>query len=235
MQITCSDLAVGYNAVALQSDINFTIASGAYVCIVGENGVGKSTFMKTLLGLLPPIRGQVLWGNGTQPLDIGYLPQQTQAQKDFPASVYEVVLSGCISKMGLRPFYSKNEKKYARETLEKLHISHLSKRSYNELSGGQQQRVLLARALCATSTALLLDEPTAGLDSATTQDFYKLIQTLHGDGITVLMITHHVQEALADADYVLCLSRDGVQYMTKEAYLYKTSGQEICKCEGTPC
>ncbi len=218
MDIICKNLAVGYNNTPLHKGINFTIKTGSYVCIVGENGAGKSTLIKTILGLIPPIDGAISMGEGLNPLDIGYLPQQTQVQKDFPASVYEVVLSGCLNKVGFRPFYNKSEKKLAKQMLEKLGISNLCKKSYCELSGGQQQRVLLARALCATNKALLLDEPTAGLDIATTKEFYKLIKNLNNEGITIIMITHNLNEAINDADNVICLNNCGVNCMTVDAY-----------------
>ncbi len=207
MEIICKNLSIGYNGVALHSDINFTIPCGSYVCIVGENGVGKSTLVKTILGLLAPVQGGIHMGEGICARDVGYLPQQTQAQRDFPASVYEVVLSGCLNKVGLRPFYNKSEKQLAKDMLKKLNILELHNTSYSELSGGQQQRVLLARALCATNKVLLLDEPTAGLDSNTTQDFYKLIKSLNNEGITIIMITHTLHDALADADHIICVDR----------------------------
>ncbi len=218
MEIICKNLSVGYNNIPLHSNINLTITAGQYVCIVGENGAGKSTFMKTLLGLLPPIEGSITMGENLSRLDVGYLPQQTQTQKEFPASVYEVVISGCLNKMGFRPFYNKAEHRLAKGMLEKLNIGNLSKRSYSELSGGQQQRVLLARALCATNKVLLLDEPTAGLDIATTKEFYKSIKQLNKEGITIIMITHNLNDVIDDADYVLCINEVGVKCMEVEDY-----------------
>ncbi len=218
MQIVCKNLSVGYNNTPLHTDINFVIPSGSYTLVVGENGVGKSTLIKTILGLLPPIDGKIMIGNNSKNADIGYLPQQTAVQKDFPASVYEVVKSGFIKKIGFRPFYTKAEKKIAINMLEKLGISEIKKRSYSELSGGQQQRVLLARALCATDKILLLDEPTAGLDIASTKEFYKIIKELNQEGTTIVMITHSLHEAIDDADYVLCLNNCDVSCMSKESY-----------------
>ncbi len=218
MEIVCNNLSVGYNNTPLHSNINFTIPPGAYVCVVGENGAGKSTLIKTILGLLPPIDGTITMGKNLSSADIGYLPQQTQVQRDFPASVYEVVISGCLNKLGLRPFYNKSEKKFAKDMLKKLNILDLSKKSYSELSGGQQQRVLLARALCATNKVLLLDEPTAGLDVSATSEFYKLIKLLNEEGITIIMITHNLNEAISDANLVLCLNNCGVNCMTAQAY-----------------
>ena len=203
-QLTCQALSVGYEGKAVLQDLNFSVRSGDYLCIVGENGAGKSTLMKTILGLQPPIRGKVLTGDGLRPNEIGYLPQQTQVQKDFPASVWEIVLSGCQGRCGRRPFYRRAEKRLAEHTLEKLHIAPLARRCYRELSGGQQQRVLLARALCATRSMLLLDEPTAGLDPKATAELYQLIARLnHQDGITILMISHDLTAALDAASHIL--------------------------------
>ena len=218
MEIICKNLAIGYNNNPIHSNINLTISAGQYICVVGENGAGKSTFMKTILGLLPSIEGSITYGENLSKLDVGYLPQQTQAQKDFPASVYEVVISGCLNKVGLRPFYNRKEHQLANEMLKKLNIENLRKKSYSELSGGQQQRVLLARALCATNKVLLLDEPTAGLDIATTTEFYKLIKTLNNEGITIIMITHNLNDVIADADYVFCINQCGANCMTAQAY-----------------
>ncbi|MFI3208539.1 MAG: ABC transporter ATP-binding protein [Eubacteriales bacterium] len=218
MQIICRDLSIGYSNITLHENINFQIAAGSYTCIIGENGIGKSTLVKTLLGLVPPLSGSIIMENKLKSIDIGYLPQQTQIQKDFPASVFEVVLSGCLNKIGLRPFYNKNEKKLAKEMLAKLGMAEYSSKSYSELSGGQQQRVLLARALCSTTKILLLDEPTSGLDVNATAEFYSLIKSLNNEGITIIMITHNLQEVIEDADHILCVGDKGIKYLTKQLY-----------------
>ena len=162
--ITVQDLSLGYESRVIVKNLNFTVSSGDYLCIVGKNGSGKSTLMKTLLHLQEPVSGQILTGDGLTNSEIGYLPQQTAVQKDFPASVREIVLSGCLGRNGLRPFYSREAKRTASENMERMGILSLADRCYRELSGGQQQRVLLARALCATTKILLLDEPVSGLD-----------------------------------------------------------------------
>ena len=162
--LSCQDLSLGYEGKAILEHISFAVNPGDYLCIVGENGSGKSTLMQTILGLHHPLRGTVKTGDGLKQNEIGYLPQQTQVQKDFPASVWEIVLSGCPGRQRLLPFYTKEDKRLALENLEKMGITHLKKRCYRELSGGQQQRVLLARALCATKKLLLLDEPVSGPD-----------------------------------------------------------------------
>ena len=159
--------------------------------------------MKTILRLQKPLEGQISTGDGVLPDEIGYLPQQTQVQRDFPASVWEIVLSGCQSRCGKRPFYNKEEKNLAVEAMKRMEIEDLAKRCYRELSGGQQQRVLLARALCAAQKMLLLDEPVSGLDPSVTQEMYELIEQLHKDGITIMMITHDVDAAKKYATKIL--------------------------------
>jgi len=202
-QLICNNLAVGYDRHTVRDGISFEINKGDYLLIVGENGSGKSTLMKTLLGLQQPISGKITYGDGLKKNQIGYLPQQTDVQKDFPASVYEVVISGFQGQCGLRPFYTKSERIEASAAIEKMGIASLAKRCYRELSGGQQQRALLARALCATKTLLLLDEPIAGLDPQATEEMYSLIHQLNADGITVIMISHDVANASKYASCIL--------------------------------
>lgn len=231
-QLTCQDLSVGYEGKAVLQDLNFSVHSGDFLCIVGENGAGKSTLMRTILGLQPPIRGKVLTGDGLRPNEIGYLPQQTQVQKDFPASVWEIVLSGCQGRCGRRPFYRRAEKRLAEHTLEKLHIAPLARRCYRELSGGQQQRVLLARALCATRSMLLLDEPTAGLDPKATAELYQLIARLnHQDGITILMISHDLTAALDAASHILHIGQT-VFFGTADTYRTSPEGRLFAARKG---
>ena len=218
-QLTCQDLCVGYDGKSVLQDLNFAVSSGDYLCIVGENGSGKSTLMKTILGLQMPIRGRILTGDGLRKNEVGYLPQQTVVQKDFPASVREIVLSGCQGRCGGRPFYNKEEKQLALDTMDKMQITQLARRCYRELSGGQQQRVLLARALCATQKMLLLDEPVSGLDPKVTAELYALIEKLNReDGITVIMISHDIAAAVKYASHILHIG-DTVFFGTKDAYL----------------
>lgn len=218
-QLTCQDLAVGYEGRAVLEGLNFSVCPGDYLCIVGENGSGKSTLMKTILGLLPPVRGKVLTGDGLRKNKIGYLPQQTPVQRDFPASVREIVLSGCQGRCGGRPFYSKGEKQLAQTAMERMQVAALAKRCYRTLSGGQQQRVLLARALCAARNMLLLDEPVSGLDPKVTGEMYGLIQRLNReDGVTILMISHDITAALTYASHILHVGRR-VFFGTKADYL----------------
>ena len=186
------------------SEFSNRVNTGEYLCVIGENGAGKSTFMKTLLGLQPPIQGEILFGDNLKQNEIGYLPQQTEVQKDFPASVREIVLSGCQNQLGLRPFYNRKEKSYAEAILNKLQITDLAEQCYRELSGGQKQRVLLARALCATKKMLLLDEPVAGLDPKAAKEMYYLIQKINREeNITVIMISHDIQIAVNYASHVM--------------------------------
>lgn len=218
--ITCTDVAFAYEGTPVISGLNFSVNRGDYLCIVGENGSGKSTLMKGLLRLKSPSSGSLRIDEGLQANEIGYLPQQTPIQKDFPASVWEVVLSGRQNKQGLRPFYRKEDKRVALDNLERLKIANLKNRCYRELSGGQQQRVLLARALCATDVALLLDEPVAGLDPVVTQELYALIRTLNREaGLTILMVSHDVQAAVQDATHILHLRGQQLFFGPTEAYL----------------
>ena len=207
--ISCENLSFAYDGVTVLSGLNFQIDQGDYLCIIGENGAGKSTLMKGLLGLKKPASGTVTFGEGLVANEIGYMPQQTPVQKDFPASVSEVVLSGCLSGMGLRPFYRKAEKERAARNMEVLEITELKDQCYRDLSGGQQQRVLLARALCATRKVILLDEPVAGLDPLVTVSLYKLIERINREmGITVIMVSHDMQAANNYATHILHLGED---------------------------
>ena len=231
-QLSCRQLSLGYDGREILHDLSFEVNAGDYLCIVGENGSGKSTLMRTILGLQSPIRGNVLTGDGLAPNEIGYLPQQTVVQRDFPASVWEIVLSGCQSRCGLRPFYNRAEKQLAMENIEKMGLIPLMKRCYRELSGGQQQRVLLARALCATRKILLLDEPVSGLDPKVTAEMYHLIESLNkNDGITVIMISHDIAAAVKYASHILHIGA-AVFFGTKEEYLNSNISHGFTDVEG---
>ena len=216
--ITAEDLSIGYDSHIVAEGLNFSVSQGDYLCIVGENGSGKSTLMQTLLQLRRPLSGKVLYGDELLKNEIGYLPQRTDVQKDFPASVREIVLSGCQGRCSIRPFYNKEEKKLADENMEKMGISDLAKNCFRELSGGQQQRVLLARALCATGKILLLDEPVAGLDPKVTTQMYELIRKLNQEGITMIMISHDIDTALSFADHILYLGKQTF-FGTRDEYV----------------
>lgn len=218
--ITCQNVSFAYDGNMAVSDLNFEVHQGDYLCVVGENGSGKSTLIKGLLRLKTPQGGHILMGDGLKANEIGYLPQQTVAQKDFPASAYEVVLSGRLSVRGIRPFYTRADKKLAEENMKRLGITDLRKKCYRELSGGQQQRVLLARALCATKKMLLLDEPVSGLDPVATQELYRLIKTINQEtGITIIMISHDIGSAIKYASHVLHLRNRQIFYGTTENYV----------------
>jgi len=226
--ITCRDAAFAYEGNIVVSGLNFEVQPGDYLCIVGENGSGKTTLMKGLLGLMQPKSGTIETGGGLKPTEIGYLPQQTSAQKDFPASVFEVVISGRLSSRGILPFYSKRDRHIALENMEKLGVLPLRKKSFRELSGGQQQRVLLARALCATEKMLLLDEPVSGLDPLATLELYKIIQTLGRDtGITIIMISHDVRSAVEYASHILHLQNKQIFFGTAQEYKKTEAGRRF--------
>lgn len=225
MTLLCAQqLSVGYDSRSVVGNLNFTVNEGDYLCIVGENGSGKTTLMRTLLRLHEPVSGKIIIGGGLKRNEIGYLPQQTVVQKDFPASVREIVVSGCQGRCGLRPFYNKEEKRLAEENMERMHISSLADRCYRDLSGGQQQRVLLARALCATRKILLLDEPVTGLDPMAAAEMYDLVSELNKEGITIIMISHDIVAAVRYATHILHIGSK-VFFGTKEEYLESDAGK----------
>lgn len=230
-QIICKNTALGYEDGIVTENLNFTINSGDYLCILGENGSGKSTLIKALLGLKPQISGEIKWCDGFSARDIGYLPQQTPVQRDFPASVREIVLSGCLSKKGFHPFYNSTEKKLADDTIKQLGIESLANRCYRELSGGQQQRVLLARALCATSKMLLLDEPVTGLDPLAQTELYELIAELNKQGISIIMVSHDISSALKYATHILHISKTQLFFGTKSDYINSDVGRKFIETE----
>lgn len=231
-QLTCQKLCVGYDGKTVLQDLGFEVFAGDYLCIVGENGSGKSTLMKTILGLQMPISGRILTGDGLRKNEIGYLPQQTVVQKDFPASVREIVLSGCQGRCGSRPFYNREEKKLAADAMEKMQIAPLAKRCYRTLSGGQQQRVLLARALCAARSLLILDEPITGLDPAAAQDLYKTLSYLNRkEGMAVVMVTHDLRAALRSARTVLHIGHSSYFLGTVKDYLASPQGRRFREVE----
>ena len=227
--IECKNLSLGYEGRIIAEGIDLQVNKGDYLCIVGENGSGKSTLMKTMLGLKSQSGGSLTYGDGLKKNGIGYLPQQTASQRDFPASVYEVVLSGCLGKRGILPFFSAEQKLLAKKNMEKLGITHLASKCYRELSGGQQQRVLLARALCASSELLLLDEPVSGLDPVVTAELYSLISDLNKEGLTVIMISHDIAAAVASASHILHLNNTRTFFGTTEDYLDSDVGRKFAK------
>lgn len=215
--LICKQLTLGSGGHAVARGVNLQVQSGDYLIICGENGSGKTTLVRTLLGLLPPLAGSLDFHRIRQE-EIGYLPQQTPAQRDFPASVWEVALSGCLNKSGFRPFYSKAQKQRAQDALARLGMEAWRDQPYRALSGGQQQRTLLARALCAADRLLLLDEPAAGLDPQITKELYALIEGLNREGMTILMVTHDLQNALPYASQVLHLGETPLFYGSRTDY-----------------
>ncbi|MGN0370928.1 MAG: metal ABC transporter ATP-binding protein [Butyrivibrio sp.] len=218
--IACENISLGYEGEVILENINFSLNGGEYLCIVGENGTGKSTLVKGLLKLKKPMSGNILYEEGLKSSEIGYLPQQTLAQKDFPASVYEVVLSGRLNSLGMKPFFGRKDKKDAIEKMNLMGIADLKNKCYHDLSGGQQQRVLLARAMCATKKLILLDEPVAGLDPIATVELYELIADINKKyGITVIMVSHDMEATLKYASHILHLSHKQLFFGKKEDYL----------------
>lgn len=218
--VTCKDISIEYDGKVAVDRVSFKIEQGDYLCIVGENGSGKSTLIKGLMGLLKLKSGVIEINKELTPGGIGYLPQQTDSQKDFPASVYEIVLSGCIKSKGLRPFYNAKEKKRVKDNLERLKIYDLRHKSYRELSGGQQQRVLLARALCATDSLLVLDEPVTGLDPVVTAELYDIIEELNRrDHVTIIMVSHDVRMATKSANKILQMGQKVLFFGETKEYI----------------
>lgn len=226
--ITCRNTSFSYDGVPVVKSLSFALEAGDYLCIVGENGAGKSTLIKGLLRLIKPSSGSVRLGEGLLANEIGHLPQQTAVQKDFPASVYEVALSGCLNRLGWKPFYTKKEKALADRNLELFGIAQLRNHCYRELSGGQQQRVLLARALCATQKLILLDEPAAGLDPVVTQELYELTRRINEElGITVVMVSHDIHAAVKYAKHILHLCHSQLFFGTTEDYADSEVGKSF--------
>lgn len=233
--VRCEDITIAYEGQIVVRDLTFQIGQGDYLCIVGENGSGKSTLVKSLLGLKAPMKGRIELGDGLKPKEIGYLPQQTDVQKDFPASVQEVVLSGRLNSRGFCPFYSAADRKQAEAMMTLLGIEGLKKSCFRDLSGGQRQRVLLARALCATKKMLLLDEPVTGLDPIVTAEFYQLIKEVNETcKIAVVMVSHDIESALRDASHILHLQETALFYGRAEDYRKSPVGHKFLDSIGSP-
>lgn len=223
-QIICDNLTLKYESKIIVENLSFSVEKGDYLCVVGENGSGKTTLIRTLLGLHAPAAGSLEFSDGLSRRDMGYLPQQTDVQKDFPASVKEIVLSGCQSRAGIRPWYNKEEKQLAYMSMQRMNIENLAGSCYRELSGGQQQRVLLARAFCAASKMMILDEPVTGLDPMAAAEMYNLVSRLNEEGMTVIMISHDVQEALQRATHILHLGKKTF-FGTREEYIVQEKAE----------
>lgn len=224
--ITSNNLTFSYDNKVVVENINFKINKGDYVCIIGENGAGKSTLVKGLLKLKKPSSGQLIFENNLKSNEIGYLPQQNNYQKDFPATVKEVVFSGYLNKLGLKPFYSKNDKDIIYDNMKKMNIFDIRKKCFRDLSGGQQQRVLLARALCSTSKVILLDEPTVGLDPIVTKEFYDIVDKINKElKITIIMVSHDIKYAIKYASHILHIQKKQLFFGKTKDYL----DDKICK------
>lgn len=227
-QIICENLSIGYDGRTVAKDINFKAEKGNYICIVGDNGSGKSTLIKSILRLNKPISGKIVLDDGLKFNQIGYLPQQSEIQKDFPASVKEVVLSGFMGRHKFFPFCTKEEKLHAKMQMEKLEITDLADRCYRELSGGQQQRVFLARALCAAEKMIVLDEPVTGLDPKVTANMYEIISEINKkEGITVIMVSHDVRAAIRYSSHILHVGHDETFFGTVNEYMKSETGQKF--------
>lgn len=230
-QLECKNLCIAYEKENVVEDFSMVVEKGDYISVIGENGTGKSSLLKGILGIVPLKSGNVEFSDGVKRNNIGYLSQQNPLQKDFPATCFEVVLSGCLTRKGILPWYKNSEKELARSNMKKLGIENLIKKSFADLSGGQRQRVLLARALCATDKIIFLDEPITGLDPIATRDFYNIIEKLNKEGITIIMITHDVDNALKYSNKVLHMHKYKYFFGNKADYLIKGGCTEECMCE----
>ncbi len=232
MLVKAEKLSLAYDDHVVASGIDFTVNEGDYLCIVGENGSGKSTLVKALVGLHPIHKGTLTLDPNLKKSGIGYLPQHTPAQRDFPASVREIVQSGCLRAAGMRPFWRSSDKKLAEVAMERMGIANLSAKCYRELSGGQQQRVLLARAFCATGKLIVLDEPIAGLDPMAMRDMYKTISELNEEGVAVIMVSHDVASAMNFADHILHISKTTNFFGSVEGYKNSPAGKQFSRLSG---
>ncbi|MBR2791684.1 MAG: metal ABC transporter ATP-binding protein [Erysipelotrichaceae bacterium] len=219
MLLEVNKLSFGYDRKEIVRNLSFTVEKGDYLCVIGENGAGKTTLIKVLLNLKKPYSGTINFSDGLTQHEIGYLPQHTSVQKDFPATVREIVLSGCLGRLGKKFFYDEEDRKLADESIRRMKIEALADRCYNELSGGQQQRVLLARCLCATRKLIILDEPSTSLDYETTCEMYQLIAQLNREGIAIIMISHDLDKALDQAKHILLLEDEDSFFGTRDEYL----------------
>lgn len=208
-QIECKNMSIGYSNKTILRNLNFEINQGEYIFILGDNGVGKTTLLKTLLGLIPPLKGDIIYDQSVKKTSIGYIPQKSKIQQEFPASVYEIVISGCVNNLKWKPFYTKKDKEQVATAMKLLNITHLARRPFRELSGGQQQRVLLARAFCATDKILVLDEPFVGLDNYSTNQLQKSLTRINKElGVTIVIVSHYVEESLKMCNKVIVLSEN---------------------------
>lgn len=227
-QLRCCNITIAYEKDIIVKDLSFEAERGDYISIVGENGTGKSSLLKAILGLLHVKSGEILFGDGLRRNNIGYLSQQNPMQKDFPASVFEVVLSGCLNSRGMLPFFGAKDKKKAKSNLGKLGMASLLRQSFADLSGGQKQRVLLARALCATDKMIFLDEPITGLDPAAMRDMYELIEKLNREmNITIVMVTHDIENAIKYSNKILCLRKEDYFFGSKEEFKESEYGKDV--------
>lgn len=217
--IDVQNLCASYEGRQVLEDVNFSVRQGQWLCIVGENGGGKSTLIRCLLGVVQPTAGNIVYGDGVAPSSIGYLPQQTDCRPDFPSTVREIVRGGLMSRKRAFVFLSRREKQRADEAMETLGITDLAGRKFADLSGGQKQRVLLARTLCASNGLLILDEPATGLDAAAASELLRTVRHIHSMGTTVILSANDAQTAIQYATHMLQLHGKVVFSGTSQQYL----------------
>lgn len=215
--LEAKDLSFAYGNTPVLDAASFTMCEGGFAALVGVNGAGKSTLLRLLLGELKPTGGHIaLMGQDIGSFKswqrIGYVPQDGLTRKaSFPASVNEVVLANLYSRIGLFRFPRREHREDVRRTLELVGMQDYGRRMLGELSGGQRQRVQLAQALVSRPALLLLDEPTAGLDAQSTADFYTLLKNLNRErGLSILIVSHDLQEIPRLTDTIYCLSHQKI-------------------------
>lgn len=217
--IEIKNLTLGYEKQSVIKNVNMSIDENDFICIVGPNGAGKSTLVKGILGLIKPMKGKVIYNNLKQNF-IGYMPQETKIDSNFPASVLEIVLSGTLNRLGFKCFYTKKEKEIALANLKLLGISNLKDKNFCDLSGGQRQKVLLARSLCASKKLLILDEPSNNLDSKSKKELYKNIVDLNKNkGMTIIMITHDLDHDNLIGNKILSLRENDIFFGSTEEFV----------------
>ena len=231
--IVIKNLVIGYDNNPVLSDINLTIERGSFTGLLGSNGTGKSTLIKTILGILPPLSGEAAWHSidGKPPV-FGYVPQREALDPVFLLSSFEVALMGACGRVKPGCFMGKTERDWAHHCLESTGMADLSRKRFSQLSGGQKQRVLIARALATKPDFLLLDEPTAGIDAAASQAIMELICQLHTkQHLTILMVNHDLLTVRRTAQNIIWLHHGKVLHGPAAELLSREKIEEIMALE----
>ena len=212
--VSLEEVSIGYEKRPIFENINFSILKNQSLGIIGPNGGGKTTFLKTVLGLLEPISGSVKY---KKPLTFGYVPQYESFDRIFPVSVSEFVAMGRYNRVQFGKRLNKDDWDVVNKYIAEVGITHLKERTFRTLSGGESQRALLARAMCGEPDLLVLDEPTSSVDKKGEEEIISLIDKFtRTNGITVLMVTHFEKLIREFADVILTLDKDKSVFSVKE-------------------